>query len=67
MIFHTWSKQTMSKKAMELALEALEPEPYLAQWYIDEHVVPAAIAALKEALKYDMDTGRMIETVMEEL
>ena len=57
----------MSKKAMELALEALEPEPYLAQWYIDEHVVPAAIAALKEALMYDMDTGRMVEVTMEEL
>ena len=37
-------------EALKLALEALEPEPYLATWYIQECVVPAAITAIKAAL-----------------
>ena len=42
----------MSKdEALRLALEALEPEPYLATWYIQEYVVPAAITAIKAALE----------------
>ena len=36
--------------ALKLALEALEPEPYLTTWYVEQHVIPAAIAAIKEAL-----------------
>jgi hypothetical protein len=38
-------------EALRLALEALEPEPYLATWYIQECVVPAAITAIKAALE----------------
>jgi hypothetical protein len=38
-------------EALRLALEALEPEPYLATWYIQECVVPAAITAIKATLE----------------
>jgi len=43
----------MSKEAMEKALEALEFQPYLAEWYLRDHVFPDAIKALKEALKQE--------------
>jgi hypothetical protein len=64
----------MSKEAMTLALEALkEGDWYIGQLETivyspdDEGIhenrakVQEAIKALEEALKYDMDTGRMVE------
>lgn len=41
----------MIKSAIEKALFALEAQPYLATWYLEKHVIPEAITALKEALK----------------
>ena len=38
------------KKTLKLALEALEPEPYLADWYVEKHIKPAAIKALEQEL-----------------
>jgi len=37
-------------EALKLALEALEPEHYLAEWYVQQHVVPAAVNAIKKIL-----------------
>lgn len=63
-------KQT---RALELSHEALTtceiawPGTRFKSKYFDEDKVPKAIKAIEEALKYDMDTGRMIEVQMEEL
>jgi hypothetical protein len=37
-------------QTLQLALEALEPEPYLAEWYVQQHVVPKAVTAIKKIL-----------------
>jgi hypothetical protein len=52
MIFHTWSKQTMSKEAMKLALEALMriENSLVYSQPISGDEVDEAIAALEEAL-----------------
>lgn len=63
-------KQT---RALELSLDALMtcevayPGTRFKSKYFDEDKVPKAIKAIEEALVYDMNTGRMVETVMEEL
>jgi 20S proteasome alpha/beta subunit len=55
----------MSKEAMKLALDALTF--CTSDSMAVEELIDDAIRALEEALKYDMDTGRMIEVQMEEL
>ena len=62
----------MSKEVMKLALEAFldlkdDCSGCEYEWNNDYPLQAKALKALEEALKYDMDTGRMIETVMEEL
>jgi len=38
-------------QALKLALEALEPDAYLAEWYIEKHIIPTAVNAIKAALE----------------
>ena len=41
----------MSKdEALKLALDALEPQEFWAEWYLQDHVIPKAIEAIKKAL-----------------
>ena len=40
---------------------------YLEYWTLSEYKRGSAIEALEKALKYDMDTGRMIEVTLEAL
>jgi len=42
----------MTIEAMKQALEALEPEDYLAEWYVEQHVVPEAIKVLRQAIEH---------------
>lgn len=64
----------MNNEAIHLALEALKtceiawPGTRFKSKYFDEDKVKEAIKALEAcSLKYDMDTGRMIEVTLEEL
>ena len=56
----------MSKEAMEKALEALEFQPYLAEWYMQKHIIPDAIVALKEALKQEEQKRAWVSLTNEE-
>jgi hypothetical protein len=56
----------MSKVAIEKALFALEAEPYLSEWYLEEHVIPEAISALKEALKQEDTKAAWVSLTNEE-
>jgi hypothetical protein len=39
------------EEALKLALNALEPDAYLAEWYIEKHIIPTAVNAIKAALE----------------
>lgn len=56
----------MIKSAIEKALFALEAEPYLSEWYLEEHVIPEAIKALKEALKQEDTKAEWVGLTNEE-
>jgi len=51
----------MSKEAMTLALDVLLVHEYELRKVGQSFKVEPAIKVLEEALKYDMDTGRMVE------
>ncbi len=40
----------MNRKEMQKVVQALEPEPYWAERYIDREVIPQAVKILKQAL-----------------
>jgi hypothetical protein len=64
-IFHTWSKQTMNEvEEIKLSLD-IEKEKKKTDSFLQQ--LDKAVAEASCSLKYDMDTGRMIEVTLEEL
>lgn len=41
---------TTKDEALKLALDALEPQEFWAEWYLEGHVIPKAVEAINQAL-----------------